>query len=170
MEAHNSVIESTLESDETEPVTQVGLDTAITTNALTISKDEPYVMNVGASINAMSSDPALSKVVVAGREVLKIYSTDTLGEVLNIRVGKINMNYSSNDVRWNPNQSHSQYIASAATNGAVVIWNLGSKGKKLGMQILSSMFFKFRSNSSSLQLDTILPLQYKQKRHFICIA
>lgn len=107
--------------------------TVITTNALLTSHATPWTINAGASIAAMSSNPSLSQVVVAGREVLKVFSTDTLAEVLNIRFGRVNMLYSSNDIKWNPNESHSNLIATAATNGHIVIWNLNLKGKKLGM-------------------------------------
>jgi WD40 repeat protein len=105
----------------------------VTTNALLNSQSTPWTINAGASIAAMSSNPSMSQLVVAGREVLKIFSTDTLAEVLNIRFGRVNMLYSSNDVKWNPNESHNHLIATAATNGHVVIWNLNMKGKKLGM-------------------------------------
>mgnify|MGYP001064337637 CR=1 FL=1 len=111
----------------TPPVVQ-----GLTMNALLNPQAEPWSINAGASIAAMSPNPSMSQVVVAGREVLKIFSTESLAEVHNIRFGRVNMLYSSNDVRWNPNESHSHYIATAATNGAVVIWNLNMKGKKLG--------------------------------------
>lgn len=107
--------------------------TGVTTNALLHSQAEPWTINAGASIAAMSANPTHTQVVVAGREVLRIFSTETLAETLNIRFGRINMLYSSNDVRWNPNESHNHLIATAATNGAVVIWNINMKGKKLGM-------------------------------------
>lgn len=117
------------EEVEYTPPTSAGL----TTNALYSSQSDPWTINAGASIAAMSANPSLTQVIVAGREVLKVFSTETLAEALNIRFGRINMLYSSNDVRWNPNESHSHLIATAATNGAVVIWNLNMKGKKLGM-------------------------------------
>lgn len=116
------------EADYNPPSTVAG----VTTQALTHSQATPWTINAGASIAAMSASPSMSQVVVAGREVLKIYSTDTLGEALNIRFGRVNMHYASNDVRWNPNESHSNLIATAATNGHVVLWNLNLKGKKLG--------------------------------------
>lgn len=44
-------------------------------------------------------------------------------EILNLRVGKnLNLNYSCNDVAWNPLDE--TMIATGATNGAVVLWNL----------------------------------------------
>ena len=110
-----------------------------TTNALLHSQTSPWDINAGASIAAMSANPSLSEVVVAGRDVLKIFSTNTLAEVHNIRSGRVNMLYSSNDVKWNPNESHKHWIATAATNGHVVIWNLNMKGKKLGTLARSSL-------------------------------
>lgn len=122
--------------DYTPPSTVAG----VTTQALLHSQATPWTINAGASIAAMSASPSMSQVVVAGREVLKIYSTDTLGEALNIRFGRVNMHYASNDVRWNPNESHSNLIATAATNGHVVLWNLNLKGKKLGTFALFTSF------------------------------
>lgn len=47
---------------------------------------------------------------------------------MNLRVGKnINLNYSCSDVVWNPEVE--SLLATAATNGAVVIWDL-NKGSK----------------------------------------
>lgn len=44
-------------------------------------------------------------------------------EILNLRVGKnLNLNYSCNDVVWNTLDEN--MIATGATNGAVVLWNL----------------------------------------------
>lgn len=127
--------------DYTAPSTVAG----VTTQALQNSQATPWTINAGASIAAMSGSPSMSQVVVAGREVLKIYSTDTLGEVLNIRFGRVNMHYASNDVRWNPNESHSNLIATAATNGHVVLWNLNLKGKKLGTYASFSLLLPLMS-------------------------
>lgn len=123
--------ESSVGTDEIEYPTP-STSAAITTNALQQSQATPWMVNAGGAIAAISSDPTLSNVVVVGREVLKIYSTTTLAEKQNIRIGRVNMQYSSVDVRWNPNVSHSHQIATAATNGQVIIWDLGMKGKKLG--------------------------------------
>jgi len=57
--------------------------------------------------------------------VFKILSIedDAFVEKLNLRVGKnLNLNYSCNDVVWSHLEEN--YIATGATNGAVVIWNL----------------------------------------------
>ena len=58
--------------------------------------------------------------------VFKVFTADEngLNERLNLRSGRhINLNYSCNDVVWN--QLEDTLLATAATNGAVVLWNLG---------------------------------------------
>lgn len=92
----------------------------------------PFAVNLGSAINAFSASPSSRQLVAAGRELLKVVTADSFEEIVNLRVGKVNLNYSSNDVKWNPFEQHKHWIASAATNGAVVLWNLDSKGKKLG--------------------------------------
>ncbi|KAI1304163.1 GATOR complex protein WDR24 [Halotydeus destructor] len=68
-----------------------------------------------------------SQVAVAGRNVFKIFDADdenqTFNEAINLRVGKnLNLNFSCNDVAWN--HVDEALLATGATNGAVVIWNL----------------------------------------------
>ncbi|CAD6208442.1 GSCOCG00003454001-RA-CDS [Cotesia congregata] len=75
--------------------------------------------------NALALNKDNTQVVIAGRNVFKIFSVldDKFEEVYNLRVGKnLNLNFSCNDVTWNLNDDH--LIATAATNGAVVLWNL----------------------------------------------
>lgn len=94
---------------------------------------QPNQINLGGTLNALSLSPSRDHVVVAGREVLKIvsFSEETFSEVLNLRTGgRTNLNSSSVDVKWNQRQN-SKYVATAATNGAVVIWNMGFEGQKL---------------------------------------
>lgn len=71
--------------------------------------------------------PALSfsQVVVAGRNIFKIFALEEEGfvERLNLRVGrKPSLNFSCADVMWH--QADDSLLATAATNGAVVTWNL----------------------------------------------
>jgi len=76
-------------------------------------------------LNCLSIDRTCSNVVLAGRNVFKVFSIadDEFREKANLRVGKnLNLNYSAADVAWNPIEDN--WIASAATNGAVVIWDL----------------------------------------------
>ena len=106
-------------------------------------------------MNALSAAPDWRHVAVAGREVLKIVRVHErddasgyparLEVVQNFRTGKMNLNYSSNDVVWHPLAQFHRWMATgahvrrvvpcaaahaaaaarvpAATNGAVVIWN-----------------------------------------------
>ncbi|RKO86430.1 WD40-repeat-containing domain protein, partial [Blyttiomyces helicus] len=91
-------------------------------------------LRFNGALNAVSASPDRDQVVVAGREVLKILSvTDSeVKETLNLRIGvnaKQNLNCSSNDVKWGG--SFARYtIATAATNGAVVIWDLNRAGQQ----------------------------------------
>eukprot|EP01113_Clastostelium_recurvatum_P037956 TRINITY_DN5607_c0_g1_i1.p1 TRINITY_DN5607_c0_g1~~TRINITY_DN5607_c0_g1_i1.p1 ORF type:complete len:829 (-),score=148.05 TRINITY_DN5607_c0_g1_i1:31-2517(-) len=80
-------------------------------------------MNMGGPLNALSVAPDRKSIVVAGRETIKIVGLDTDGlrhPVTNLRVGKMNLNYTGNDCSWHPTKS---WIATAATNGAVAIWD-----------------------------------------------
>lgn len=66
-----------------------------------------------------------SQVVVAGRNIFKIFALEEEGfvERLNLRVGrKPSLNFSCADVMWH--QADDSLLATAATNGAVVTWNL----------------------------------------------
>ncbi|KAK0089843.1 hypothetical protein PV325_005150 [Microctonus aethiopoides] len=75
--------------------------------------------------NALALNKDNTQVVIAGRNVFKVFSLmdDKFEEVCNLRVGKnLNLNFSCNDVAWNLIDDH--ILATAATNGAVVLWNL----------------------------------------------
>jgi hypothetical protein len=58
--------------------------------------------------------------------------TNEFSEVMNMRVGKnLNLNFSCNDVVWSALEP--SLLATGATNGAVVLWNLNrSNRNKLG--------------------------------------
>ncbi|XP_070565824.1 GATOR2 complex protein WDR24-like isoform X2 [Ptychodera flava] len=77
-----------------------------------------------STINALSICRDTSQVAVAGRNLFKIFSIEDEGfeERHNLRVGRVNLNYSSADVVWHP--SDDNLLATAATNGAVITWNL----------------------------------------------
>jgi len=80
--------------------------------------------------NALDLSKDFGHVVVAGRNMMKIYSIeeDEFVERVNLGGGKRgNYNLSCNDVVWSPIDD--QLIATGATNGAVVLWNLGITGK-----------------------------------------
>ncbi|KYN00468.1 PREDICTED: WD repeat-containing protein 24 [Cyphomyrmex costatus] len=80
--------------------------------------------------NALALNKDNSQVVIAGRNVFKIFTLleDRFEEACNLRVGKnLNLNFSCNDVAWNLNDDH--ILATAATNGAVVVWNLNRQSR-----------------------------------------
>lgn len=85
--------------------------------------------------NALDLCKDASQVVVAGRSVFKIYSIEEeeFVEKANLRIKNPNLNYSCNDVVWSPIDD--ALIATAATNGAVVVWNLGKAGKSKQDQV-----------------------------------
>eukprot|EP01112_Ceratiomyxa_fruticulosa_P016784 TRINITY_DN5118_c0_g1_i1.p1 TRINITY_DN5118_c0_g1~~TRINITY_DN5118_c0_g1_i1.p1 ORF type:complete len:728 (+),score=158.13 TRINITY_DN5118_c0_g1_i1:275-2458(+) len=83
-------------------------------------------VNVGGPLNALSVSPDKTSVVVAGRETIKIVNLYEHGfdkNVTNLRVGKMKLDYTGNDCCWHPLISCKNLIATAATNGTVVIWN-----------------------------------------------
>eukprot|EP01114_Cavostelium_apophysatum_P021295 TRINITY_DN7390_c0_g2_i3.p1 TRINITY_DN7390_c0_g2~~TRINITY_DN7390_c0_g2_i3.p1 ORF type:complete len:819 (-),score=175.70 TRINITY_DN7390_c0_g2_i3:171-2627(-) len=96
-------------------------------------------INLGGVLNSLSIAPDGKSAVVVGREVLKIVSVqdDSVNESLNLRVGKTNLNYSSVDVKWHPMEQHKNTIATAATNGAVVIWNIGKAGPQKQERVIN---------------------------------
>uniref|UniRef100_UPI00358FE193 GATOR2 complex protein WDR24 isoform X1 n=1 Tax=Myxine glutinosa TaxID=7769 RepID=UPI00358FE193 len=71
-----------------------------------------------------------SQVVVAGRNILKVFAIEeeAFVEKLNLRVGRrTSVNYSCSDVAWH--QLDDNLLATAATNGAVVTWNLSRSSR-----------------------------------------
>ncbi|KAI9596986.1 WD40-repeat-containing domain protein [Syncephalis fuscata] len=93
-------------------------------------------LKLNGALNALDSSPDGTHAIVAGREVLKVLSVNEteVTEALNIRVGsRLNLNFSSNDVQWLTKQK----IATAATNGAVVIWDLTRARQKLQERVIS---------------------------------
>jgi WD40 repeat protein len=76
-----------------------------------------------ATLNALDICPGDSeKVVIAGREVLKILDLrDSVKQMLNLRSGKLNIMW--NHVKWSSSYSK-QVLVTGATNGSIVVWNL----------------------------------------------
>lgn len=75
--------------------------------------------------NALALNKDFSQVVIAGRNIFKVYAIeeDEFIEICNLRTAKnLNLNFSCNDVAWNTIDDN--ILATAATNGAVVVWNL----------------------------------------------
>lgn len=83
------------------------------------------LVNVGGPVNMLSTNKDSSMVVVCGRTVLKMYSVEEtcFSEKLNMRVGRRQgLNLSCADVAWN--HINENIIATAATNGHIVVWDL----------------------------------------------
>ena len=83
--------------------------------------------DTGAPITALATSPDDLLCVVAGRDLLKLYSLVRDGNALlerkNLRAGrKKTLDLSTSDVRWHP--THSNIIATASTTGAVLLWDL----------------------------------------------
>ncbi|ESP01778.1 hypothetical protein LOTGIDRAFT_139155, partial [Lottia gigantea] len=81
-------------------------------------------------VNAIALNKDATLCVVAGRTVFRIVSVeeDGFAEKINLRVGKnINLNYCAADVAWNHHDE--SILASAATNGSVVLWNLNKPNR-----------------------------------------
>ncbi|ELT99584.1 hypothetical protein CAPTEDRAFT_201741 [Capitella teleta] len=95
-------------------------------------------------LNCLALNRDCSQVVVAGRNVFKIFSIEDqeFQEKVNLRVGRnINLNYSASDVAWNPIQDH--LLASAATNGAVVVWDLNRVSRSKQEHVFNNVHKRF---------------------------
>ncbi|KAL9547640.1 hypothetical protein PS6_007035 [Mucor atramentarius] len=96
--------------------------------------EDKYTMRerMSGAINALSVSPNGNSVVVAGREILKVFNIENseITETHNLRAGShFNLNYSSNDVKWGNNATKHK-VATAATNGAIILWDLNKIGRK----------------------------------------
>ncbi|KAM9996205.1 hypothetical protein ACTFIY_002403 [Dictyostelium cf. discoideum] len=92
-------------------------------------------LNLGSPLSAISSSPDSTKLIVAGRDIVKIVSVQNneFKVTSNLRAGKTqSLNYTGNDCCWHPSllENYRFLIATAATNGAVVIWNTVREGSK----------------------------------------
>ncbi|KAI0226598.1 SEA (Seh1-associated) complex subunit [Massospora cicadina] len=99
--------------------------------SLVFGPHEAYAAN--GPLNAIATSPTQDFVAVAGREVLKILdlSGEVVSEHLNLRVGyRLNLNFSSTDVDWGVGYCRDR-LATAATNGTVVLWDLNRAGQKI---------------------------------------
>ncbi|CAK8672704.1 unnamed protein product [Clavelina lepadiformis] len=97
-------------------------------------------VNVGGAANALSVCRDNSKVIVAGRSLLKIFSVDEntgqFKEFKNLHIGrKQGLNMSSADVAWCQNDE--MLIVTAATNGAIVAWDLAAMNRNKQFVVLS---------------------------------
>ncbi|KAI8437205.1 hypothetical protein MSG28_010530 [Choristoneura fumiferana] len=102
----------------------------IPSNTICVSQEGPA--------NALALNKDATQVVIAGRNVFKVFAIGEteFSEVCNLRVGKnLNLNFSSIDVAWSSTEENT--IATAATNGAVVVWNLGRSGRSKQEHVFS---------------------------------
>ncbi|OWF39356.1 WD repeat-containing protein 24 [Mizuhopecten yessoensis] len=86
--------------------------------------------NCEGAVNALAINRDSSLAVVAGRNVFKIFGIEDerFEEKMNLRVGRnVNLNFSASDVTWNQNDDN--ILASAATNGSVVVWDINRTTK-----------------------------------------
>eukprot|EP00051_Salpingoeca_urceolata_P020099 m.298924 g.298924 ORF g.298924 m.298924 type:complete len:737 (+) comp19541_c1_seq9:127-2337(+) len=90
----------------------------------------PSQITVNGPLSAVSASPDRTCAVVAGRDVLKVITfdgdTQTLTEKVNLRVGRRSkgLDFCNIDVSWHPMESCSHLLATAASNGAIVLWDL----------------------------------------------
>ena len=77
------------------------------------------IISLKFAINSLSISPDSSSIICGGREILKILSLSDFSEIRNLRIGKSNLNYSTQDLAWHP--SESDYILSAAKNSCIVL-------------------------------------------------
>lgn len=103
----------------------------ITPVQLPIIEPISHCVTLEGPANALATNKDASQVVVAGRNVFKIFNVESTRfiEKLNLRIGKnVDLSYSCADVVWNPTDD--AVLATAATNGSVVTWNLNSSHKQ----------------------------------------
>lgn len=111
------------------------VSTALSGSALT---GRTMHCHLDAPANAISVCRDAVQVVVAGRSIFKIYAIEEeqFVEKLNLRVGrKPSLNLSCADVVWH--QMDENLLATAATNGVVVTWNLGRPSRNKQDQLFT---------------------------------
>lgn len=87
-------------------------------------------------VNALALNKDYTQVAVGGRNVFKVYQIEdeNFKEVYNLRASKhLGTCFSCNDVAWSQTDDH--YLATAATNGHVCLWNLTKMGRAMQEQI-----------------------------------
>ena len=95
----------------------------------TIFHPKTFFLSLETPINAISTSRDLTQIAVAGRNVFKILDIheSRFTEKINLRVGRINLNFSITDVLWHHLDENT--IATAAGNGAVILWDLNKASK-----------------------------------------
>ena len=84
-------------------------------------------------LTAVSLSPDERFAAVGGREILRIVSVSDVTHFedhLNLRGSKAKggLKLSTNDVKWHPQTQFENILATASTNGAVVIWDIEGRG------------------------------------------
>lgn len=104
-------------------------------------------VNVDGALSSLSTSKDGSQVVVAGRNVFKVIGVEESGfvEKTNLRVGRINLNFCITDVQWHPVDDH--ILATAAGNGAVILWNLN----KITKQKQETIFYDHKRTVNRIQ-------------------
>jgi WD40 repeat protein len=88
------------------------------------------IINFKSAINSLSISPDSSSIICGGREIFKVLSLSDFSEICNLRIGKPNLNYSTQDLDWH--HSEKEWVLSAAKNSCIVLWNLNKiSGNKL---------------------------------------
>ena len=97
--------------------------------ALGTTPPKTFFLNLDTPINTISTNKDFTQIVVAGRSIFKILDINETSfcEKLNLRVGRINLNYSIIDVLWHHFDDNT--IATAAGNGAVALWDLNKSSR-----------------------------------------
>lgn len=103
---------------------------------------EPYSTFVGSSINAMSNSSSFNRIMIGGREILKIVTADTFQETHNLRIGKAK-SLCTHDVKWNPSDLYKDVVATASTNGHILLWNAETGKKSFEMCMSISLLGSF---------------------------
>lgn len=102
-------------------------------NALALNRDNTQVAIGGRNGKHVNINP--STINSNSLLVFKVYAIEEnkFREVCNLRATKhLNLGFSCNDVAWSPLDD--QYLATAATNGHVCVWNLTKMGRAMQEQ------------------------------------
>jgi WD40 repeat protein len=90
----------------------------------------PWELDVEGAAKAMSMSPDGALVAVGGRNLFRLAAVagGQLTDVRSVRAparSRSSLNWATNDIRWHPQLQCKHLLASAATNGAIILWNLG---------------------------------------------
>ncbi|RWS31020.1 WD repeat-containing protein 24-like protein [Leptotrombidium deliense] len=132
-------------------------------------KNKTFYVSCDGAANALAANKEANQVAVAGRNVFKIFDIldekNIFMELVNLRVGKnLNLNYSCLDVVWSP--ADDNLLATGATNGAVVIWNIQkSTRSKIGITLYYKLSFNYLR---SFHISDQVYSHHKRTVHKVC--